>query len=45
MTTPAPEGDDWRADIDDIDAALIDGYQSDFPVVERPFRQVGTAKE
>ena len=41
MTTPAPEGDDWRADIDDIDAALIDGNQSDFPVVERPFRQVG----
>mgnify|MGYP006278030043 CR=1 FL=1 len=41
MSTPAPEGDDWRADIDGIDAALIDGYQSGFPVVERPFRQVG----
>ncbi|MFB6093129.1 MAG: Lrp/AsnC family transcriptional regulator [Haloquadratum sp.] len=32
--------DDWRADLDDVDAALIDGYQSDFPVVERPFRVV-----
>jgi DNA-binding Lrp family transcriptional regulator len=41
MSTPAPEGDDWRADIDGTDAALIDGYQSGFPVVERPFRQVG----
>ncbi len=41
MSTPAIDGDDWRADIDAIDAALIDGYQSDFPVVERPFRHVG----
>ena len=41
MSTPAIDGDDWRADIDAIDAALIDGYQSDFPVVERPFRRVG----
>ncbi|MEF8778875.1 MAG: Lrp/AsnC family transcriptional regulator [Natronomonas sp.] len=41
MSTPAAEGDDWRAGIDEIDAALIDGYQSGFPVVERPFRRVG----
>ena len=32
--------DDWRADLDAVDAALVDGYQSDFPVVERPFRVV-----
>ena len=33
--------DGWRADLDAVDAALVDGYQSDFPVVERPFRAVG----
>ena len=43
MSTSATDGDDWRADIDSIDAALIDGYQSGFPVEERPFRQVGEA--
>ena len=32
---------DWREHIDDIDAALIDGYQSGFPVSERPFETVG----
>ncbi|MBB6645506.1 siroheme decarboxylase subunit beta [Halobellus ruber] len=32
--------DDWRADLDAVDAALIDEYQSGFPVVERPFRVV-----
>ncbi|KAB1198283.1 MULTISPECIES: Lrp/AsnC family transcriptional regulator [Haloferax] len=32
--------DDWRAGLDDIDAALIDEYQSGFPVQERPFRVV-----
>ncbi len=32
---------DWRDHIDDVDAALIDGYQSGFPVSERPFRAVG----
>jgi DNA-binding Lrp family transcriptional regulator len=32
--------DDWRADLDAVDAALIDGYQSGFPVAERPFRTV-----
>jgi DNA-binding Lrp family transcriptional regulator len=33
--------DDWRAGLDDLDAALIDGYQSGFPVAERPFESVG----
>src|SRR6056297_60549 len=32
---------DWRERIDDVDAALIDGFQSDFPVCERPFDAVG----
>jgi DNA-binding Lrp family transcriptional regulator len=32
--------DDWRADLDAVDAALVDEYQSGFPVVERPFRVV-----
>lgn len=31
----------WRADIDEVDAALVDGYQSGFPVERRPFRAVG----
>lgn len=35
--------DDWRAGLDDVDATLIDEYQSGFPVVERPFRDVGAA--
>ena len=43
MSTSATDGDDWRADIDSIDAALIDGYQSGFPVEERPFRRIGEA--
>ncbi|ELY82418.1 Lrp/AsnC family transcriptional regulator [Natrinema pallidum] len=30
----------WREAIDDVDAALIDGYQSGFPIEERPFRRV-----
>ncbi|ACV47699.1 MULTISPECIES: siroheme decarboxylase subunit beta [Halomicrobium] len=33
---------DWRERIDDVDATLIDGYQSGFPVEERPFETVGT---
>ncbi|MFB6281198.1 MAG: Lrp/AsnC family transcriptional regulator [Haloferacaceae archaeon] len=33
--------DGWRAALDGIDAALIDGYQSGVPVVERPFRAMG----
>lgn len=32
----------WREAIDDVDAALIDGYQSGFPIEERPFRRVAT---
>ncbi|WP_222920200.1 Lrp/AsnC family transcriptional regulator [Natrinema sp. SYSU A 869] len=32
----------WREAIDDVDAALIDGYQSGFPIEERPFRRVGS---
>ena len=35
--------DDWRADLDGVDAALIDGFQSGFPVEPRPFRVVGEA--
>ncbi|MBV0924891.1 Lrp/AsnC family transcriptional regulator [Halomicroarcula limicola] len=35
-----PSGD-WRERIDDVDAALVDGFQSDFPVCERPFEAVG----
>ena len=34
---------DWRAEIDTVDAALIDEYQSDFPVEPRPFE--GVARE
>jgi DNA-binding Lrp family transcriptional regulator len=43
MRTPATDGDDWRAEIDETDATLIDGYQSGFPVEERPFERVGSA--
>ncbi|ELZ82716.1 heme biosynthesis protein nirDL [Haloferax elongans ATCC BAA-1513] len=32
--------DDWRADLDEVDAALIDDYQSGFPVEAHPFRAV-----
>jgi DNA-binding Lrp family transcriptional regulator len=32
--------EDWRSRIDEVDARLIDEFQSDFPVAERPFRQV-----
>ncbi len=42
MSTPAADGDDWRAEIDEIDAAIIDGYQSGFPITERPFERVGS---
>ncbi|MFP9190195.1 Lrp/AsnC family transcriptional regulator [Natrialbaceae archaeon A-CW1-1] len=37
--------DDWREAIDDVDAAIIDGYQSGFPIAERPFRTLGKALE
>ncbi|MFB6138235.1 MAG: Lrp/AsnC family transcriptional regulator [Halobacteriaceae archaeon] len=33
----------WRAELDAVDAALIDGYQSGFPLEPRPFRAVGEA--
>lgn len=33
--------EDWREAIDDVDAAIIDGYQSGIPIEERPFRRVG----
>ncbi len=38
----APEGD-WRSGLDETDAALIDGFQSGFPVEQRPFRAVAEA--
>jgi len=31
----------WRTHVDDVDAQLVDGYQSGFPVRERPFEAVG----
>jgi DNA-binding Lrp family transcriptional regulator len=34
---------DWREGLDAVDADLIDGYQSGFPVERRPFRAVGEA--
>ncbi len=34
---------DWREDVDAVDAELIDGFQSGFPVRERPFEAVGEA--
>jgi len=35
--------DDWRGDLDDADAVLIDDFQSGFPIEARPFRAVGAA--
>jgi DNA-binding Lrp family transcriptional regulator len=32
---------DWRDLVDDVDATLIDGWQSGFPIAERPFDVVG----
>jgi DNA-binding Lrp family transcriptional regulator len=32
---------DWRTGLDEVDETLIDGFQSGFPVAERPFRLVG----
>ena len=43
MSSSRTDGGDWRAGLDDVDAALIDDYQSGFPVAERPFQQVGAA--
>src|SRR6056297_2701425 len=34
---------DWRERLDDVDGAIVDGFQSGFPVEERPFRVVGDA--
>ncbi|WP_256946980.1 Lrp/AsnC family transcriptional regulator, partial [Halobacterium hubeiense] len=31
---------DWRERVDDVDARLIDEYQSGFPIRERPFEAV-----
>ncbi|WP_306055978.1 siroheme decarboxylase subunit beta [Natronococcus wangiae] len=33
--------EDWLEAIDDVDAAIVDGYQSGVPVEERPFRRIG----
>jgi DNA-binding Lrp family transcriptional regulator len=33
--------DGWRADLDAVDARLIDEFQSGFPIHERPFQVVG----
>lgn len=35
--------DDWRKTLDEVDAELIDGFQSGIPVERRPFRAVGAA--
>ena len=40
---PRSDPGDWRERIDDVDAAIIDGYQSGFPITERPFRALGDA--
>jgi DNA-binding Lrp family transcriptional regulator len=37
----ATQGDDWRSRLDEVDAVLVDEYQSGFPVEERPFLAVG----
>ncbi|MFB6169172.1 MAG: Lrp/AsnC family transcriptional regulator [Haloferacaceae archaeon] len=34
--------EDWRDGLDEVDAALIDGFQSGVPVAERPFRGMGS---
>ena len=36
---------DWRSTIDDVDARLLDGFQSGFPIQERPFRAVAETIE
>ncbi|MES3517041.1 MAG: Lrp/AsnC family transcriptional regulator [Natronomonas sp.] len=41
--TESDAADDWRTGIDDIDAAIIDGYQSGFPIERRPFDAVADA--
>ena len=34
---------EWRESLDAVDERLVDGYQSGFPVTERPFDVVGAA--
>lgn len=34
---------DWRTGIDDVDAALLNEYQRDLPLTERPFREVAAS--
>jgi len=34
---------EWRASLDDVDARILDGFQSGFPIEERPFRAVAEA--
>ncbi len=36
------QSSDWRDALDDVDAAIVDGYQSSFPIETRPFRRVGS---
>lgn len=33
---------DWRTRMDDVDAALLNEYQRELPLTERPFREVAT---
>ncbi len=35
----------WLETVDEVDAAIIDSYQSGFPVAERPFRRLADALE
>lgn len=39
----ANAADGWRSDVDDVDAALLDGLQSGFPIRRRPFDSVSDA--
>ncbi len=43
VTRDRDRDEDWRARLDAVDAAIIDGYQSGFPITHRPFRTVGDA--
>ncbi|EMA41670.1 siroheme decarboxylase subunit beta [Halobiforma nitratireducens] len=43
--TDGSNGTNWREAIDDVDAALIDGYQSGIPLEERPLRRIGDRLE
>ncbi|WP_418282210.1 Lrp/AsnC family transcriptional regulator [Halorubrum sp. DTA98] len=39
----ANAANDWRSDVDDVDAVLLDGLQSGFPVRRRPFDSLSDA--